>query len=715
VETSEISLTYDEALKLGRKGNVSHSIIQAMRKELSLKMHTDPGPPSALIAIKTNLAVSLINYANSLGSNYIGTSSLYKESEMLLLSVLELDPGNGLANTNLKKVRTNLKVRVFRDIKPIRLYNPSIVWVSKAKCQNVVLRRLHVQPFSSTLFTCDTRTDMGLLWVLESEDLEVEDMSVKVGGVNLFCVHHFQVYDARALIWKQDLCWISSGGGWTKGPVYMMFHCIRLDSFISQMEQSARRKELLPLLHVRGGRILSDRQEVIEKNWSPFVVNNTLFMTYSSVPHIVLKCDWGAEQHLLQCVTVQKLVTSISYEMIDSFRSDLRGSSTGLSLPTGDEFISLGHVNIARRLRDLDYRFFFYSFQGETPPFRINAFSRLFRLPVTKTGSFQYGHGISLDSDQLIVTFGVSDETSWYVKIPLVTVKAMLAQGDKHPNISWSGITPLEFPLELFGKSLLANLKDMMVNLENSDNDIAKQFLLFWNSVPSATLIDCFGRMFEQRRIYHDVVQALEQRDCLYEDTNDAGAIDGNCTMLLDNTRNAFWAYVTILCRADRMLQAAVENSQVNAPAQDSPDIAKQSSDEAMKQEMSGQSGSEKYELQTSTDGGQDIHIEKSSPLVSDPGADAKGPDVYDLPFSEALRLVSNGETSHNIVESMRREHEKAKKLKAENLVEIKIHLGLALLRLGNQSPDPSTSSLLHKESELVLASALTLLPGGSQ
>ena len=41
-----------------------------------------------------------------------------------------------------------------------------------------------------------------------------------------------------------------------------------------------------------GGLELNDN----EKNWSPFVVDGVLHLSYSLQPHIVLRCQWSSGQ-----------------------------------------------------------------------------------------------------------------------------------------------------------------------------------------------------------------------------------------------------------------------------------------------------------------------------------------------------------------------------------------------------------------------------------
>ena len=689
VQTEEFtkqSLSYDKALQQAMTGNVDDPIIQTMRREHQRILRS--GPQNILVNVKIHLAVALLNFANNV--NHIGYTTLYKESEKLLLSALHLDPGNSLAISNLETVRKNLKIRGFYAFEEIRLYNPHMTLISRPQCRNVVLRRMNYQRYAPTLFTCDDNTEMGLLWSIESKELEVDEEPINIRAGNNFRVHHFPVYDARGLIWKDDICWISSGGGWTKGTVFMLFHCVTLDSFLSQMDRSARRRKLLPLLHFRGGRIRSDREGGVEKNWSPFIVNDALFITYRSRPHVVMQCDWAAKQDAMHCKTVQD-VSDINFKSaLDEIKADFRSSSTALLLPppNENEYLSFGHV------MERDYRHFFYRFQGQNPPFQITGFSPLFDLPFTNKSfryryhsppfaniyprhQVQYGHGFSLESDKVIITYGVDDAEAWYVEIPLPTVKSML----DGQEISLSEYGSHEFPTELFGKNFSEVFSDMISSMENSGTALAEDFLSFYKSIPNVTLHSCFSRISNQRLVYLEAIQDLENLEDACGVSFGGAAEPSTCEDLnlrLDTALSAFWAYATILSTENSILENIFENIQqdiLNAASQSNliPD------------------------QETST--GPGILERESSDI---------------LPYPEALQLAFLGETSQMIVDSMLQEHHKAEKNNAENLIDIKINLGVALLRLGNQMTDPGSFSRLYQQSELILSSALSMHPGHS-
>ena len=55
-----------------------------------------------------------------------------------------------------------------------------------------------------------------------------------------------------------------------------------------------------------------------------------------------------------------------------------------------------------------------------------------------------------------------------------------------------------------------------------------------------------------------------------------------------------------------------------------------------------------------------------------------------DLPYSDALQRAMRGHVDEAVVDAMRREHRRAQTLGQNNLVSVKINLGVALMQQGN-------------------------------
>jgi hypothetical protein len=286
-------LSYSDALQQAMQGNLDESVISAMRHEHDRAKTA--GNENYLVSVKLNLGVALINSGNMAG--FERAYEMYLESQAMFLSAQALQPGNSLLDSNLAAVRENI-----RDRQKSRLFNPHVVRIGAKSCHFVVIRRMEMEQLSASLFTCDNKEDGGLLWHYESEDA-VDPHEWYAGYREHRLASRAAAHDARSIVWRGDICWVSSAEG--TRTVYMLFHCIRRRSFLAQMAQSRREGALRLMLGVRGGRIAAHHPKATEKNWSPFVAGDALYMTYSLAPHAVLACDWAAAGARLQCDTVQ--------------------------------------------------------------------------------------------------------------------------------------------------------------------------------------------------------------------------------------------------------------------------------------------------------------------------------------------------------------------------------------------------------------------------
>jgi hypothetical protein len=371
------------------QGNMNSDILDAMRFEHF--QATKDGSVDHLVKVKLNLAVALIDDANRLDNRDLSQNlKLYGESEQLLLSILERDPTHPGALLNLNTTRKN------RDLRgEFKMCNPHITHLEHPECEHVVLRRLNWGQLSATLFTCDKETDMGLLWMSEPEDLSVDEWESAFleGEPSRLAL----AYDARALVWRDDLCWASTACGNRKATEYMLFHCIGRRELWQQMALSRARGVLLPLLGARGGPILADRMQSVEKNWAPFAVGDALYIVYAARPFKVLRCDWrraddaGRDRPaLLRCETAQQQPQAdaggpAAPKAAEGY-SGLRGSSTAVQIPASavaagggaePEFLALGHVRGGGGGNK--YQSFLYRFAGAAPPFRVLGFSPFFQ------------------------------------------------------------------------------------------------------------------------------------------------------------------------------------------------------------------------------------------------------------------------------------------------------------------------------------------------
>jgi hypothetical protein len=101
-------MSYADAMRAAAMGELDDTAIDAIRRELAAVERS--GPVSRQVDVQNNLGSALLNMANAAG-NPVEYVRMYKESEDLLLKVLQLQPSYTDAKENLATARQNLKMR----------------------------------------------------------------------------------------------------------------------------------------------------------------------------------------------------------------------------------------------------------------------------------------------------------------------------------------------------------------------------------------------------------------------------------------------------------------------------------------------------------------------------------------------------------------------------------------------------------------------------
>ena len=127
----------------------------------------------------------------------------------------------------------------------------------------------------------------------------------------------------------------------------------------------------------------------VEKNWSPFVHDGELLMSYSVEPHVVLRCAWvGGACEVAHNSSNPFLATYLTLGQV------LRGGTPYARLGDGS-LLGAMHVKDGAHAPAL-YHTIFYLVDG-TPPFRVRSLSpklcfsrRPAELPLSPTCALQY-------------------------------------------------------------------------------------------------------------------------------------------------------------------------------------------------------------------------------------------------------------------------------------------------------------------------------------
>ena len=100
-------LSYQEAMNLARNGLSFYGVVETIRFEL---LKAQRNSPANKIDMRIDLAVALMESANN-SPNYDVYNLMYRESENILLTVLQEQPRHKLARENLALVRRNKATR----------------------------------------------------------------------------------------------------------------------------------------------------------------------------------------------------------------------------------------------------------------------------------------------------------------------------------------------------------------------------------------------------------------------------------------------------------------------------------------------------------------------------------------------------------------------------------------------------------------------------
>ncbi len=102
------TMSYAEAMRTAAMGELDDTAIDSIRRELAAVERS--GPVSRQVVVQNNLGSALLDMADA-AANPVEYVRMYKESEDLLLKVLQLQPLHTDAKANLAAVRKNLKRR----------------------------------------------------------------------------------------------------------------------------------------------------------------------------------------------------------------------------------------------------------------------------------------------------------------------------------------------------------------------------------------------------------------------------------------------------------------------------------------------------------------------------------------------------------------------------------------------------------------------------
>ena len=145
----------------------------------------------------------------------------------------------------------------------------------------------------------------------------------------------------------------------------------------------------------------------VEKNWSPFVHNNQLYVSYFIDPHIVLKVD--VESGMCEKVVENPQVGSLK----------ICGGTPAIYIEQLNAYLGIGHVYTSGALKWFrNYYCVAYIFEAEYPfnMRHVGALFRFFRHTTFIRSRIEFPVGLELQGNSLLISVGVDDIHSFHLR-----------------------------------------------------------------------------------------------------------------------------------------------------------------------------------------------------------------------------------------------------------------------------------------------------------
>lgn len=318
-----------------------------------------------------------------------------------------------------------------------RAFNPTLAAVpgGYAMCYRVVQDGSDLRRFATCRLDADLQVVEGSVTPLSDEVTFVaDDLS------------------ERSLVWHADPRYVRLGD-----QLYVLWN--------DGANRPANHQFLAPMtsdgLHLAGParELTTPNRRTVEKNWAPFEVDGSVFITYKSRPHVVLSLDMDDSAVQLVAEPAHQTGFASTYEVMFGI---LRGGAQPVR--DGNSFLVLGHSSF-EGVHGRTYRAAFMRFEAKAP-FRVTEMSTLpFDLPNELgtefaferlnevVGDVIYPCGLVPDGDEWVVSYGINDERCAVTRIRRADVEASM--GPVQTSFSMSQ----DRPRALGGRSLVSRLR----------------------------------------------------------------------------------------------------------------------------------------------------------------------------------------------------------------------------------------------------------------
>jgi predicted GH43/DUF377 family glycosyl hydrolase len=167
-------------------------------------------------------------------------------------------------------------------------------------------------------------------------------------------------------------------------------------------------------LNSKNNKILEyDEASKVEKNWSPFIYNNELYVSQHINPHIILKVD-------IYTGKCDKVYSNEKYE----YKYKIYGGTPSILFEQLDFYFGIAHTNTLGFLgHKRNYYCIGYLFNAK-PPFNLIKISEPFTFfyrndehTIFTYQNVEFPIGLQKVDDDLLISLGINDKISYLLKI----------------------------------------------------------------------------------------------------------------------------------------------------------------------------------------------------------------------------------------------------------------------------------------------------------
>lgn len=320
-----------------------------------------------------------------LGRNWKQKLWISKRDRDELLGQVLIAQAPVLTRSNQLHVHKIATIEQGNSVNPSLLKTPSgyllLARLSKLRCYDGFIHEDNPEVTKTANYLYELDQNFSVLSCTEVEESYLQSSSIQF--------KHDALSDTRLFHWKNAIWGIGAGKIIDDQGEKTIQILARFDG--------AKITKVVPLL--------SPFDAPLEKNWSPLVIEDELFLVYSYRPLIIFKM-------------VGDTLELFKQSFLSSEPHTLRGGSP--LVPWGDHYLGVVHsspLHLGKRV----YTHSFVLLDQQLNLLRVSDAFFIQHIGV------EFVAGIAVNSDHLVLSYGVADQNAWVCKVPFDVVRLFVA------------------------------------------------------------------------------------------------------------------------------------------------------------------------------------------------------------------------------------------------------------------------------------------------